>query len=298
VGHHRTTIEREISANGGRDGYRADLADDRGAVLRSRPRKPLLATDGPSKTVVETELAAGRSPAAIAHTIRPANMIDATAPMVMVSTETIYQALFNGVLTVKPQDCLRTRRPRRRRRNRCATTTTHVLGLFTPIAQRPAVIETRLVAGAWEGDLIIVARNASAAITLVERASRLCAMIALPDGYQADMVAEALDRWTSEKPGNELVSITWDRGSEMAQWRNLTVQWGVEIYFADPHSPWQRGTSQHTNRQLRWWFPKGTNLATITQHAMNQACDLLNNQPRRLHHWQTPAHIYNQLTAL
>jgi IS30 family transposase len=235
---------------------------------------------------VRDHLTAGFSPAGTAHLLGT------------ISTETIYQGLYAGLLDVKARDVLRSRRHRRQRRDaRDHRAPSHFLGVFASIHDRPAAVADRAVLGAWEGDLIIGARNASALITLNERCSRTQRVLDLPGGYTAERVAERLDAWVSTMPHGVLTSLTWDRGSEMAHWENLVVGWGLEVFFADAHSPWQRGTNEHGNRQLRFWLPKGTDLSVHSQHDLDAITGVLNRQPRRSLHWQSPDQVYAALAA-
>lgn len=285
IGRHRTTVQREVIRNGGRCGYRAGAAQTRAGRLRPR-RGAMFTCDQALAARVRARLEAGYSPAGAAH-------LDGE-----VSTETIYQGVYGGLLGVAASDVLRTRRHRRRRRGqRRPQTASHFLGAFTSIHQRPTAINDRTEFGHWEGDLIIGARNASAVITLNERLSRRQIALDLPEGYRAEPTAARLDAWAATMPHDTLRSITWDRGSEMAHWNNLSMQWGVDVYFADPHSPWQRGQNEHGNRQLRYWLLKGTDLRQHTQPDLDRICNVLNTQPRRTLNWKTPDDIYTSHTA-
>ena len=291
LGRCRSTISREIDRNGGRDNYRAGTADVRATLCRSRPKEPKLVADLDLRSSVTSLLKAGHSPvsAAIAATRSGIGPICA---------ETIYIAVYAGRLDIEAIACLRSRRPRRRRRNRGpANAGTHVLGGFTPIAERPDHIGDRSQFGHWEGDLIIGARNASAILTLNERLSRTSMMLALADGYTADAVDTALDSWAATLPAHELISVTWDRGSEMARWEDLWAAWGVDIYFCEPHSPWQRGANEQTNGVLRYWLPKSTDLAVHTQDDLDAICATLNNLHRRSLDGDTAAQRYAQLAV-
>lgn len=272
-----STVRREVERNGGRDTYDPDIAQRRAQISRPR-RQPKLVTDPALAEAVAADLRAGYSPAGCSHRIGG------------VSTETIYQAIYTGILGVRAVDVLRTRRHRRRGRNsRRHRPDTHVLGRFRPISTRPAVVDARTEFGHWEGDLIIGAGNKSALITLNERCTRTQVVLDLPNGYGAERVADRLSAWVGTVAHNELRSLTWDRGSEMAQWENLRAVWGLDVFFCDPHSPWQRGQNEHGNRQLRFWLPKGTDLRVHTQRHLDAITTVLNTQPRRLLGWDTPA---------
>lgn len=286
LGRHRCTIQREVARNGGRCAYRATDAQRRAEQLRPCSRSKLL-SDPMLRGRVRDCLETGYSPAATSVLVGRA-----------VSSETIYQGLYRGLLGLSPQRVLRSRRHRRRRRNaRHQQARTHVLGQFKSIHERPEGVENRSEFGHWEGDLIIGARNASALITLVERVSRRQVILDLPTGYQADRVHRRLDAFVAATPEKELRSLTWDRGSEMAHWPLLTMAWSLDIYFADPHSPWQRGTNENANRQLRYWLPKGTDLRTHSRNDLDRITQILNTQPRRSLDWKSADTVYAAHTA-
>lgn len=285
LGRHRSTIQREVVRNGGRASYRAHAAQH--AADKKRPKRIWrFLTDPDLAAQVRCHLNIGYSPAGTARLLGT------------VSAETIYTGIYTGRLGVTASEVLRTRRCTRRPRNRRREhRDTRVLGVFTTIHDRPARVDDRSEFGHWEGDLIIGAGNKSALITLVERVSRTEVVLALPHGYSADRVFEQLDRWVSTKPLQELRSITWDRGSEMANWALIASGWGVDFYFADPHSPWQRGANENANRQLRFWLPKSTDLTVHAQTRLDQICEILNSQPRRALAWKTANHVYAAHTA-
>jgi IS30 family transposase len=285
IDRHRGTVQREVDRNGGRHAYRAGAAHAR--AVRLRPcRSTMLITDRDLAERIATRLRTGYSPAGTARLVGG------------VCTETIYAGIYSGVLEVKARDVLRTRRHRRRRRNSADhRAPSHFLGSFVSIHDRPAAIDERDEFTHWEGDLIIGKANASALITLNERVSKLQHILDLPGGYGAEAVAERLDRWAGAMPANVLSSLTWDRGSEMALWQYLAMKWGVDVYFADAHSPWQRGQNENGNRQIRWWLPKGTDLSVHTQSDLDGICNVLNTQPRRSLGWKSPNDRYAALTA-
>jgi IS30 family transposase len=231
-----------------------------------------------------------------------------------ISHEAIYQALFvqgRGALKRELVACLRTGRalrvPRARARQRRD-------GMVTPevmISQRPAEAEDRAVPGHWEGDLII-GLDSSAIGTLVERSTRYTMLLHLPRmeghgiqprvhngpalaGRGADAVRDAITATITTLPQQLRKSLTWDRGKEMAQHAQLRIDTGVEVYFADPHSPWQRGTNENTNGLLRQYFPKGTDLARWNLDDLDAVAAILNNRPRKTLGWKTPAESLNEL---
>ncbi len=156
------------------------------------------------------------------------------------------------------------------------------------ISQRPPEVEDRAVPGHWEGDLLMGART-SAIATLAERQARYCQLVALPAGSGAVEVCEALKQSIATLPAQLRRSLTWDQGSEMSEHRRFAVQSGVEVYFCDPQSPWQRGSNENTNGLLRQYFPKGTSLAGIGQERLDEVADKLNSRPRKTRGFTTPA---------
>ncbi|MEZ5381610.1 MAG: IS30 family transposase [Microthrixaceae bacterium] len=287
----RSTISREVTRNGGRHTYRPSTAGHGAATRRRRPKVPLLALDSPLRTRVVGLVSKGFSPVATAA------LCGRHGGEGTVCAETIYRALYDGSLGLKPGDCLRSRRRRRKRRNRGEKAKSPVLGQnVVSIADRPKEVDAR-EPGHWEGDLIIGARNQSAALTLVERSSGLQLVYALPNGYQSDLVVATLQRWVETTPAAMCASLTWDRGSEMAEWEWLTRGWGLAVFFCDPHAPWQRPMNENSNRQLRFWFPKGADLRAFSQADYDQACAVLNAQPRRMHGLQSAAERYAENLA-
>jgi IS30 family transposase len=231
-----------------------------------------------------------------------------------ISHEAVYQALYvhsRGMLTRGLVACLRTGRalrvPRSRARRRASGhVTTEVM-----ISERPAEVEDRAVAGRWEGDLIIGV-NGSAIGTLVERTTRFTMLLHLPRmegygvqprvhngpalaGHGAEAVRDAITATIATLPEQLRRTLTWDRGKELAQHVQLTIDTGLRIFFADPHSPWQRGTNENTNGLLRQYFPKGTDLSRWDRDELDAVAATLNNRPRKTFDWTTPAEALNEL---
>jgi transposase, IS30 family len=285
LGRSPSTIQREVERNQGRQRYSPSDAQQRAVTCSLRP-KAWRRDDPVLEAFASTRLKDGMSPWAVAFL--------ATANGMRVCHETLYQIVnMRAWDQVTPQACLRSRRPRRTQRHH--TPRPGALGVDAPhISIRPAAAAERAESGHYEGDLIIGAGNKSAMITLADRKTGYGETIVLPTGYSADNVINALSEWVSTKNDVCLRSLTWDRGSEMAHWSALTMQWALPIYFCDPHSPWQRPVNENFNRQLRWWFPKGTDLTHITQTQADRARHILNHQPRRAHHGQTAHHRYTQ----
>ena len=218
--------------------------------------------------------------------------------LAQVSHETIYQCLYvqgRGQLRADLNKCLSTKRAARKPRGR-----TERRGKFSEvitISQRPAVVDDRAVPGHWEGDLILGTRGASAVGTLVERSTRFTILLHLPDDHTADTVATAMIEAMNELPAHLRRSLTWDRGSEMASWQDISLQLQAPVYFCDPHSPWQRGSNENTNRLLRFWFEKGTDLSGFTKADLKQIQDKLNTRPRPTLDYDTPAQRLATLLA-
>ncbi len=149
------------------------------------------------------------------------------------------------------------------------------------IAQRPPEADDRAVPGHWEGDLLIGKRNATAIGTLVERSTGYAMLVSLPDGYKPEQVAPALAAKVATLPEALRRSLTWDQGPEMRDWKQVRVDAGIEVYFCDPHAPWQRGSNENTNGLLRQYFPKGTDFSGVTESHLDAVADELNDRPRK-----------------
>ena len=220
-------------------------------------------------------------------------------PMMQVSHETIYQSLFvqgRGELRRELHRCLRTGRAHRRSRGRLDARGR--LPGMVMISERPAEVADRAVPGHWEGDLIMGKANLSAVGTLVERATRFVLLLHLPDGHGAESVRQAMTAAIKTLPAELARSITWDQGSEMAQHARFTVDTGVQIYFCDPHSPWQRGSNENTNGLLRQYMPKGTDLSLHSAEDLARFARSLNNRPRETLGFLKPSEKLSELLAM
>ncbi len=211
--------------------------------------------------------------------------------LMRVSHETIYQCLYvqtRGNLRADLHKCLSTKRSARKRRGATGRTGVYGAEVFT-ISDRPAEAADRAVPGHWEGDLILGAGHQSAIGTLVERSTRFTILLHLPTDHTAETVAAAMIAAMGELPEHLRRSITWDRGSEMANWRHIQLQLKSPVFFCNPHSPWQRGTNENTNRLLRFWFEKGSDLSSYTKADLKRVADKLNTRPRPTLDLDTPA---------
>jgi len=289
LGRAASTVCRDVTRNGGRGRYRA-LGADRAAWQRARrPKTARLAANTELRKLVEAKLALWWSPQQISGWL-----ID-TYPSVeemWVSHETIYLSLFvqgKGALRHELTRCLRTRRAIRRPATKRAPTGKGQIREPVMISERPAEADDRAVPGHWEGDLLM-GRRMTAIGTLVERATRYVMLFPLPDGNTAGAVRTALEATVQRLPEHLWRSLTWDQGKEMAQHAQFTIDTGVQVYFCDPRSPWQRGSNENTNGLLRQYFPKGTDMAALTQDQLDEAAHSLNTRPRQTLGWKTPSH--------
>jgi IS30 family transposase len=289
LGRSHTTIAREIDRCGGRRRYRAHAAEREAWRRSRRPRATKLELCPELRRVVEERLQEDHSPEQIAGWLRvryPDN------EAMQVSHETIYRALYVQARgTLKRELTRHLRRGRSRRYARSQSSKGQGQGKLTGmvmISERPPEVEDRAVPGHWEGDLLMGGRT-SAIATLVERQTRYCQLVALPDGSGAVEVCEALEQSITSLPAQLRRSLTWDQGSEMSEHRRFSVESGVEVYFCDPQSPWQRGSNENTNGLLRQYFPKGTSLAGIGQERLDEIARKLNGRPRKTLGFATPA---------
>jgi IS30 family transposase len=282
-----SVISREIKRNSTPGGdYHAGLAHARAAHNAKRPKEFKL-NDSTLCAAIEGWMDDGWSPKLIAEMLARDHPDDRLA---RVSHETIYKCLYvqgRGQLRAELHKCLSTKRAGRKSRGH-----TERRGKFSDvitISQRPAEVDDRAVPGHWEGDLILGAGCASAIGTLVERSTRFTILLHLPHDHTADSVATAMIEAMNELPAHLRRTITWDRGSEMAGWHDISLQLQAPVYFCDPHSPWQRGSNENTNRLLRFWFEKGTDLSGYTKADLKRIQDKLNTRPRPTLDLDTPA---------
>ena len=295
VDRHRSTVAREIARNGGSDGYSPVQAHQRAATQRCRPKVPRLVKDPALSAEVEKRMLANDSPMRISIELeRGTNGVTA-----FISHETLYQGIYALGTAGLSKDVYKTmQRPRRCRKHRNAAppTSTHPLGVFQLISQRPAIADARTEVGHLEGDLIVGAYNRTALGTLFERASRKLWLVQMPGGKNADSALEALTEALLRIPKWLRRTLTWDQGSELARHHALAKACEIDIYFADPKAPWQRPTNENGNSLVRRHVGKGTDLSVFTEQQLRTIENKINTIPRRIFNWDTANDIYDALT--
>jgi len=287
LGRAPSTVMREVQANGGRAVYQPHRAQERAYQQARRPKPRKLEAFPELWARVQADLKRLWSPEQIAARLRSEFGDDTT---MTVSHETIYKTVYvqgRGELRKELTRCLRTGRATRKRQGRIERRGT-IPGMVM-ISERPPEVEDRAVPGHWEGDLLMGAANKSAIGTLVERNTRFVMLLHLPDGHGADQVSQAMAAKIQTLPAALRRSITWDQGREMAGHLRFRVDTGVEVFFCDPHSPWQRGSNENTNGLLRQYFPKGRDLSKVSKDELDAAADSLNGRPRQTLDWMTPS---------
>ncbi len=296
LGRSPSTISREIRRNGGCDAYRAIEADENTWARAKRPKQCKLAINRALSKIVETKLRSNWSPEQIAGWLKREFPDDENN---QVSHETIYRSLFvqaRGALKKELQLYLRSKRTIRRAKS--SSLKGDGLGRVpnaVSISERPASVEDRAVPGHWEGDLIEGSKNSCIA-TLVERHSRFVMLVKL-ENKRTETVVSALIEQAKQLPDELYKSLTWDRGTEMKGHQRFTLETDIQVYFCDPQSPWQRGSNENTNRLLRQYLPKGTDLSAHSQEELNEIARQLNERPRKTLDFETPADRFNECVA-
>jgi transposase, IS30 family len=290
LGRPASTVSREIARNStrGRYRYRATAAQVRAEERARRPKPAKLAVNGQLRAWVQGKLEEDWSPEQISRRLELEFPHD---PEMRVSHETIYQALYvqgRGALRRELARHLRTGRALRKPRRTEGERRGRIPGMVM-IADRPPEAGDRAVPGHWEGDTIAGRAGKSQIGTLVERSTRFTMLVPLPGGKSADAFADALTPVIAGLPGALRRSLTWDQGTEMHQHARIAVAADCEIYFCDPHSPWQRPSNENTNGLLRQYFPKGTDLSAHSPQHLQDVADRLNGRPRKVLGWKTPA---------
>jgi IS30 family transposase len=277
--------------------YRASTAQQDADVKARRPKDAKLATKLPLRREVQARLEENHSPEQIAARLRDDFPDD---PEMWVSHETIYKSLYvqgRGALKRELVKHLRTGRAVRKPRRVEGVRRGQIPDMVN-ISQRPSDVEDRAVPGDWEGDLILGSTESGSAIgTLVERATGFVLLLHLRDNHTADTVADAMIHKMAELPEQLRRSVTWDQGKEMTNHARIADATGLDIYFCDPHSPWQRGTNENTNGLLRQYFPKGTDLSRWGPGYLDNVAAELNNRPRKRLNWRTPAEALDKLLS-
>ena len=296
LGRSPSTISREVNRNCGLKHYRATQADQAAWDRAHRPKPCKLVGNPLLRRLIAKKLRGNWSPEQIAGWLKreyPGEEAN------QVSHETIYRSLFvqaRGVLKKELQQYLRSQRTTRLSRH--AGLKGKGLGQITntvSISERPASVEDRAVPGHWEGDLIAGSNNSYIA-TLVERHTRYV-MLAKVKNKDTESVVTALIKQSMKLPRELYKSLTWDRGSEMADHQRFTLATDIDVYFCDPKSPWQRGSNENTNGLLRQYFPKGTDLSVHSQAKLNAVAQQLNGRPRKTLEFETPAERFNACVA-
>jgi transposase, IS30 family len=319
IGVHRSSVGRELARNHSyrqgvksprqgtpyRWGYRADWAQDKARPRRRRPKPRRLATDPRLRAVVVAGLRDRLSPQQVAAGLRADFPGDAG---MRVSHETIYQAIYlqaRGSLRLLVDDALRVKRKARRSQSRAVVAARSAIRgkpwvtEQVHISARPAEVADRAVPGHWEGDLLIGAHKRSAIITLAERSTRFVMLGALPTDRSSPEVIAVIRALFGRLPARLHRSLTWDQGVELAGYATFGLVQDCQVFFCDPHSPWQRGTNENTNGLLRDYFPKGKfDFTTIGQSDLDAVADQLNRRPRQTLGWHTPAQKLNEYLTL
>ena len=297
IGRAPSTVSREVARNYGRQNYRAGAAEQAALSRGRRPKLAKLTTCERLRVEVAAHLKANWSPEEIARFLKKVYPLE---PEMQVSHETIYLSLYlqgRGALRKELAKHLRRRHLIRQAGKKQLPTGQGKIKDMIMISARPAEAADRAVPGHWEGDLLL-GTPTTAIGTLVERSTRFVMLFKLPSGINADSARIGLTQKIVTLPENLRRSLTWDQGREMKQHARFTIDTGVQVYFCDPHSPWQRGSNENTNGLLRQYFPKGKTVARYTQEDLDHVAAELNDRPRETLGWESPATTLAQfLTA-
>ena len=298
IGKTPSTVSREVGGKAGRASYRADLAQLRAEDRARRPKQTKLETHPALRERVCAGLEALLSPEQIAGELHRDFPED---PEMQVHHETIYRELFvqgRGALREELKKCLRSGRARRVTRAEARARRSEGRGRIPDmvnIVEREEEVAQRRVPGHWEGDLITGKNNASAIGTLVERVTGYTLLLHLPDGHGAEQVTAAITAAMTALPAKLRKTLTWDQGKELSRHKQVAEVTGLQVYFCDPHSPWQRATNENTNGLLRQYFPKGTDLSKHTKEDLAWVQDQFNNRPRKRLDYAKPSELINGL---
>ena len=298
LGRSAATISREIALHGGRSDYRAALAHEAALGRRGRARRGdcAIAEHSPLREEVHARLRRGWSPEEIAGTLK----IDyPDVARMHTSHESIYRYVYvvaRGELKREWVACLRRHHSRRKPRRRGVAATQGQLKDMVLVDQRPPEVQSRLIAGHYEGDLILGAGNRSAVGVLVERTTRYTFLCHLPQ-KDATSVREAFTRKLQDIPAALRRSLTYDQGKEMAQHQTLAADLGLKVFFCHAHSPWERATCESQNDRIRHYLPKGTDLAKVSHQQLSAYQEMLNERPRKILGWKSPAQCFHDLIS-
>jgi IS30 family transposase len=297
IGRATSTVSREVNRNGGKICYRACQADNIALSNSKRPKLCLLAKNVILRDIVATKLKKNWSPEQISGWLKQTFTNDKS---MQISHETIYRSLFMQARGVLKKELIKHLRSHRViRQSRHYNTKVNARGKIIDgisIHQRPAEINDRAIPGHWEGDLISGSNNSHIA-TLVERHSRFTILVKV-EGKDTHSVVSALTRQIKKLPLDLRRSLTWDRGMELAKHKQLTIDTNINVFFCDPKSPWQRGTNENTNRLLRQYFPKKTDLSFHSQEVLDSVAMSLNQRPRKTLKFSTPADTLYGVVAM
>lgn len=295
LGRSPSTVSRELRRGANRPGrYRARAAHAAAYDRASRPKPAKLVTNLALRAQVEQDLGKKYSPEQIAGRLRRCHPEN---PEMQVSHETIYQALYlqsRGALRRELTKCLRTGRALRQP-GRTTGKRRNAIPDMVNIAERPPEADDRAVPGHWEGDLLIGKYNKTAIGTLVERKTGYVMLAHLPHGYTPGLVRDALAAKIQTLPEALRASLTWDQGAEMRDWKQVRMAADIDIYFCDPHAPWQRPTNENTNGLLRQYFPKGSDLAPYSEADLDWVAEELNDRPRKRLDYAKPTELIGDL---
>jgi transposase, IS30 family len=294
LGRSPSTVSREVKRNGGQMEYDPEIAQER-ADISSERVKPYKFNSFPElQNLVNDKLTKKWSPKQISHSLADEYP---DQPEKNVSHETIYQTIYlqaKGELRTELKLILRNKKKKRAPRSRVPNNRGKIKNMVM-ISERPAIADDRAIPGFWEGDLIIGEKNRSQVATLVERTTRYLMLVQIPGERTSEKVVQRVAEKMSDLPNQLRNSLTWDQGKEMAAHAQFTVATDMPVYFCDPHSPWQRGSNENTNRLIRDFLPKGEDLSPYTQHELDLIANCLNERPRETLNWKTPAQLFDAL---
>jgi len=292
LGRDSSVISREVGRHGGRERYRAAAADTAARAGRERPKLFAVERSPRLRAVVCQQLRDGWSPASIAGRLPVEYAADESC---RVSHEAIYQWVYAQPVSTLARELISLRTGRRARNGGRRPLPAPRIREPIYIDDRPAEVEGRQVPGHWEGDLVIGKDGKTAVATLVERTSRFLILVPLT-GRDSLTVGDAVIAATGGLPAQIRRSLTWDCGSEMARHADITAT-GLPVYFAHPHSPWERGSNENLNRIVREYFPKGVEISSDPKYLAMVACDI-NDRPRKIHNWKKPSELFTELVEL